>query len=419
MNLATDPDILFRFVKECAQPCIPNAEFEAAREHFSNGRYDASLNAIHSLIGTPRPAPERSAYQHDDVLLLTAWNYLELRELRHCRVVLDFYYRRYRDRRPDPRSVLIEQWLGFYDARYASVIAKADEWIKRFVRELDPLVGNFLFLRGSAYECLGRYDCALDDYETAQAVFKLVGMRKDQGEACLYCAIMMIVKSRYGDAENWLNKSKEIFRDLGLMWRFGHGCLNLGIAFYKSGLYEKAAAELTTARRLLSAAGDELNLCRTDLAWGNVLRLQRRFPEARNTLQASLQLAGRRKWVREECIALEFLGAVDFDDGKLATADRYFTRCLDVAGALEHPGDLTASILRRQGDVDVVRKRYASAIEALTRARSLSRTLGDGNENGLVLRCLSDCMVGIGDLQAARRYCEEAIAEFEKTGSGL
>jgi DNA-binding NtrC family response regulator len=197
----------------------------------------------------------------------------------------------------------------------------------------------------------------------------------------------------------------------------GGNCLNIGIAHYKQGAFRRSYSELQDATRLLSEVGARTSLCRAAIATGNTLRLLRDFEGARGHLQSAYETANQLMLSREEALALEFLGDVYRDEGRLEQARRYYSRSLAIGNSIAPDGDIVMEVMRRQGECLTQMGRPAEAVPVLSRALAQSRQLKDRFEEGVVKRVLAATMLALGDLDSARRYAHGAADLLREVGA--
>jgi len=195
--------------------------------------------------------------------------------------------------------------------------------------------------------------------------------------------------------------------------RIGLANLNIGICNYKAGHYIDSKRTLEDALAVLQKSDQPLNLTRTQIALGNVHRLTRNFAEARRCLTQAYSGASELPAPREECLALEFLGDLYRDEGKPEEARRYYRRAMAIAESIAPQGDLVLELLRREGECRILEGNAAEGLEVLAKALAHAKTLGDRFEEGVILRCIAQGMLAVGDLEPARRYARDSSGVLE------
>ena len=299
---------------------------------------------------------------------------------------------------------------------YTRVVEAATVFIDAHRRDLPPVIADYLYLRGQAWSALGDPAAAREDAEGAYAVYRVIGRELDGARTANLLGVIAFRGAEYREAVLWFERSHELHAHLGMIKNMGGNRLNIGIAHYKQGAFGRARTELKAATRLLEQVGARTSLCRAGIATGNTLRLLRDYAGAREALSAAYEQANGLMLSREEALALEFLGDVCRDEGQIDRARRYYSRALAIGNSIAPDGDIVMEVLRRQGECLTLLGRQGEAIPVLTRALGLSRQLGDRFEEGVIKRVMAATLLGLGDLDSARRYGRDAVALLEDVG---
>lgn len=300
---------------------------------------------------------------------------------------------------------------------YRQAVQEATDFIERNRRDLHPAVADYLYLRGMAYSHLGQPQLAREDAEAAFSLFKVLGKDLECGRAANLMGILALRSSDFMGASLWFDRALQRHTALTMKKNMGGNRLNLGIAAYKRGRFPQALQEFRQARDLLTQVDGRVSLCRLDIAEGNTLRLLRDFAGARARLLPALDAAGTLQLSREEALALEFLGDVARDEGRLDQARRFYSRALTVAASIAPDGDIVMEVLRRQGECLALLGRQAEAVPVLRRALGMTRRLGDLFEEGAVCRVMADTLLALGDLDSGLHYGRRAVAVLKDVGA--
>ena len=186
--------------------------------------------------------------------------------------------------------------------------------------------------------------------------------------------------------------------------------MNLGIVHQKMGAWDRAAQCYREAEQAWIAVGDDFHLAMVNIGLGNVARLQRRFPEAESHLLAALERARRHGGQREEVLALEFLGELDFDRGRPEAAVARYHEALALAARTAPEGDLVVEIERRRAEALLAIGRLDEAARALDRATRLARFTDDRLEHAVTRRVAGELALARGQRFDAREHWEQAVA---------
>ncbi len=188
--------------------------------------------------------------------------------------------------------------------------------------------------------------------------------------------------------------------------------MNLGIVHQKMGAWDLATERYLACERVLAQVGEEHKLARVAIGLGNVARLQRRFAESETHLLAALERARRLGARREEVLAVEFLGELDFDRGRYESAMARYHEALAVAERTSPEGDLVVEIERRRAEALCALGRLSEAEAACSRSQRLARFIDDRLENAVGHRVA-------GEIALARGVRTDAIACWETAASLL
>lgn len=375
-----------------------------ARQLYRQGRQAEALAALEPALASPTGSAERRA-----AALVRAWCLIELK--RHDEV------RRWLDDAPadgllpdDPELRVLALNLALFDGRHDEVAGEAEALLTTVGGEPDALQAELRLLLGAARRWQGRLQEAVGHVEFACAAFTVLGEPVRGAVAANFLGWTYLSLGRLDESRRWFEKSLAINSQLGARARLAQNYQNLAIVCYKQGDYEPAAELLTSELALVGGLPDMT--CRARLALGNVRRLREEFAGARADLLDGYALAREHGLVREETLALEFLGDVCRDEGCPSEARIYYRRAMGLARRLAPRGDLVLEIMRREGECLDLEGRHADALRVLDEALGLALQVGDRYETAIVRRCLGVNAAHLGRLPVARRELEEAAGEL-------
>jgi DNA-binding NtrC family response regulator/tetratricopeptide (TPR) repeat protein len=300
---------------------------------------------------------------------------------------------------------------------YVQVVDDATGFIEANRLTLPPVIAEFLYLRGLAFSYLGDPERAREDAEAAYAVFKVLDRELESARTANLLGIISFRSADFASAILWFGRALDLHTQLGMIKNMGGNRLNIGIAYYKQGLFSRSLTELQAASRLLKEVGARVSLCRCAIAQGNTLRLQRDFEAARGMLLTAYEEANQLMLTREEALALEFMGDVSRDEGAIEKARRYYSRAMAIGRSIAPDGDIVMEVLRRQGECLEKLGRHSEALTVLGTALTMARRQGDRFEEGVIRRVLSENLLGLGDLDSAAHHGREATRLLEEVGA--
>jgi CHAT domain-containing protein len=129
--------------------------------------------------------------------------------------------------------------------------------------------------------------------------------------------------SQFDEAVPWLERAESMANSVGAARLRARALGNLGFCYYRLGDFDRAADSLSLAIRLARDVGDDLTLHRWVNDIGNVYYRRREFGLAISHYQEAAKLAKLANDESAEIMALNNLAATSFENGDLASAERY------------------------------------------------------------------------------------------------
>jgi len=227
---------------------------------------------------------------------------------------------------------------------------------------------------------------ARDFYEQALALYRRLG---DEVQiAHLRNNLGLIHKNlcEWDSAIAHLRAALEMHQRAGRFADTALPLINLGVVYQKSGSWERALESYRQAEKVCLQVGEDLHLANLGIGMGNVARLQRRFTDAETALLAALERARSHGARREEALALEFLGELEYDQGRPERALSRYRDSLSIAERVAPDGDLIVELERRRAESLCALGRLDEAEQACERARRLARRIEDRLEHAVTHR---------------------------------
>ncbi len=292
-------------------------------------------------------------------------------------------------------------------------LADAREHAARALRAADETgelshSARSLHLLGVIAYRLGELQNARDLYEQALALYRRLG--EEPSAARLRNDLGLIHKNlcEWDNAISHLRSALETFRGLGRYAETALPLLNLGIVYQKCGEWQRSLDHYHEAERVFRQVADPLGLVRAAIGMGNVARLQRRFSDAERTFTEALEGARRQSARREEVLALEFLGELEFDRERPEAALARYEEALATAERMAPDGDLIVELERRRAEALGSSGRLEDAERSLERAIRLARASDDRLEFAVARRVAGQLAMAAGRRDLALERWREA-----------
>ena len=252
----------------------------------------------------------------------------------------------------------------------------------------------------------GEVQRARDLYEQALALYRRIGDEPNAARVRNNLGLIHKNLCEWEAAIAHLTAALESFRRLGRFAETGSVLMNLGIVHQKSGDWTRADECYRGAEEVFLQVADHLHLTQVAIGRGNVARLQRRFVDAESFLLGALERARSHDAPREEVLALEFLGELEFDRGRPESALARYHEALARGERVSPEGDVVVEVERRRAEALCVVQRLDEAEQACERARRLARRTDDRLEHAVTHR------VG-GEIAMARGRRDEAVQSWK------
>jgi DNA-binding NtrC family response regulator len=256
---------------------------------------------------------------------------------------------------------------------------------------------------------LGELSNARDLYEQALALYRRVG--EEAGAALLRNNLGLIHKNlcEWDTSIAYFRAALESFRGMGRYADTGLPLLNLGIVYQKSGEWARSLEHYREAERVFRQVADSLGLTRVTIGLGNVARLQRRFADAEHAFTEALEGARAQSARREEVLAIEFLGELEFDRERPEGALARYGEALALAERVAPEGDLVVELERRRAEALGAVGRLEEAERSLERALRLARASEDRLELAAAHRVAGQLAMAAGRRELAIERWKDAV----------
>jgi DNA-binding NtrC family response regulator len=255
---------------------------------------------------------------------------------------------------------------------------------------------------------LGELSNARDLYEQALALYRRVG--EEASAARLRNNLGLIHKNlcQWDASVAHFRAALESFRGMGRYAETGLPLLNLGVVYQKNGEWQRSLQHYREADRVFRQVADPLGTTRVTIGLGNIARLQRRFADAERAFAEALDNARTQSARREEVLALEFLGELEFDRERPEAALARYGEALALAERVAPEGDLVVELERRRAEALGTAGRLEEAERSLERAMRLARASEDRLEFAAAHRVAGQLAMAGGRRELAIERWREA-----------
>ena len=284
-------------------------------------------------------------------------------------------------------------------------------------------------LSASALNQLGRHAYregdlarARDLYEQALALYRRSG--DDLAAATVRSNLGLIFKNlcEWDEAARQQSAAVETYRSMGRLADSGRPLLNLGIIHQKRGDWPGAQTFYSEAEHVFKQVGDAMHLAYVAIGLGNVARLERRFADAETLLETALDRARQQQLQREEVLAIEFLGELEFDRARPDRALARYEEALLLAERIAPEGDLVVELERRRAEALCAVGRLDMADRACEKAIRLARVTDDRLEYAVAHRVAGEIAMARGAREPAidlwKRSLDRLVACNERLEQG-
>jgi tetratricopeptide (TPR) repeat protein len=263
---------------------------------------------------------------------------------------------------------------------------------------------------GDAVQLAGDSPAATACLEEARDLCRSFGDRRGEAHAINLLSVVSWQRGRPDEAIVLGEEALALCREIDAPLIESRVLGNLGAAAFLQGRLEEARARNEAAIAIDRALGNRRAEGSSFGNLGIVLSLQGRFDEARAQFEAALVLHRALGSRREESIALANLGQLLRQQGDLEGAP---TNCLEAVVVNRQIGNrrIEGVALGELGAVHVAAGRRVEALECLSQAEAVLRSVHDRHQLCLVLASRAICEAPVDPARAMRDLAEaEACA---------
>lgn len=277
-------------------------------------------------------------------------------------------------------------------------------------------VARLQSIMGVAHHRLGRLEKAEEFYNDSLATYRRIGF--DIGVANLLNNLAVLKKDKclWEPALALFEKATALANQIGASHLLPAFYLNQGIVLTKSNRLGEANPFLTKGRNMARSLGDQLSLCRLNLALGRLETLSGRLARAEELLLEGKNQAEQNRYQREATIADEYLGDILLARGQYEKALFNYQLGLEKSRTIASGNDLEGELLRRMGEAHLAARQYQDAVAVSQASIAICEQCDEIYEIGFCHIVLGKSYSRLNDTQQLTHHFREAISVFKDQG---
>jgi transcriptional regulator with GAF, ATPase, and Fis domain len=296
---------------------------------------------------------------------------------------------------------------GWYWSRRSKIAYAAHAYAdaRRFARMACELLASTLdhdvlayaqLISGYTLTALGEMREAELALRDAISNLRRAGRDEDLSEPYNALAQVYFIQSDYDRASEYLTEARRVASQAGHEDDARRILGNLGRVLVLAGRWEEAEVALRESLAAQESIGRSIGIARNLLSLGYLYLLQHRTTEVRPLWERAGQLITENGYVLERVILLEYEGDLALNEDRPEDALAKFREAVQIGDQLAPESSIHNQVYRRMADAAIHLKDYSQASEWSELSVTLSRKLGDRQEEGSALRTLALAQAGLG-----------------------
>jgi len=387
--------------------------FSNAYSLFKNEKYAEAKDLLDEFIGSSIQVIGAERTSGDELLGLYANILFFLKDFDQ----LNSFFPQWDVLEDFPMVQLVRIKLLNIEGRHKEAFSLCSSFIEGNKPDLSEHLPDYLNYRGHIHFKLGNINDALEDIENSFAFFRFQKRSFEMGMAANRQGIIHFRLAQYSETVKCFEKALSSFKKQNIQRKQSMVLLNLGIAFYKMGDLQASSESLKKSHEIAVSGNWIHRQLFTNIAIANVYRIKRSFGVARKMLHTAYSQAQFLGYLREEALALEFLGDIFRDENNPNEAKRYYARAFAIGSKIAPSGDIVMEIHRRLGECHLANGDTGSAVAELRKSISLAQTQGDRFEEAVAFRVMAQAKMLISDFQSAEEFISDSVAILTEIGA--
>lgn len=295
------------------------------------------------------------------------------------------------------------------------------EWLPLLQKVITDCTGHDRRLRGRLLNQLGvlqrNYDLqsAIASHQQALQVGEDLNNRVASGEAYFHLANDYLLRNQLLPALEYGQKAWQIFEQEAVeaKWR-AVALAVLGEVATKQGEYQQAESYYQQAIELLRPGPHLTILTRTLINQANNYQLANQAEQALSIYEEARDLIATSQSVQDKISFYISLGSLYFALGRIEEAGAAFENCLEGDFYRFTPPLFQANLYNNLGNVRFKQQLLPQSKQYLEQAIAIYRQVGNEIYLANAVLTLADVMADLGEPEASRQLCQEAITLLEK-----
>ncbi len=287
-------------------------------------------------------------------------------------------------------------------------------------REILRGEADFLdFLGGLGYQIFGEYQKALEVYQQALQLYRVMGAKPDEAETLTDIADILNLQGKKQEAINTLNQALDIQRQIKIRPKEAETLLTLGDVYQSLGAYPLALTAYNEALSLYQIIGNRDDETNTLNKMGSLHRKQQDYSSALQHYQQALAISRTTGNCNNEARSLDYLGQTYLALGEYAKATSVnnegisLSRNLDV---IEYKLTSEAKILNNLARVEIKQGNHPKALELAQKARELIQESGFRNLEPDALAVTAEAYEALPQPDKAIQTYQEQLSLYRTLG---
>ncbi|MBX9254874.1 CHAT domain-containing protein [Desmonostoc muscorum CCALA 125] len=301
-----------------------------------------------------------------------------------------------------------------------NLIEKSKREAEQFRKqELLSFQADKLIFIGFQYEIIGEYPKALEVYQQALRLRRIMGAKPKEAETLTEIADILNRQGKKQEAINFLNQALEIQRQIKTRPAEADTLDTLGDVYSSLGAYPESLRAYEQALSLWKNIGKRSSETSTLMNIGDVYRKLQNYPQALNYYQQALSTSQTTGNCQQEALSLNQISRTYLNSGDYQQAISVGNQALALFGNLEvveSKSAIKAVTLNIRAQVEIKQGNYSQALEDSQKARKVAQATGSSDVEGRMMTATAEAYAALKQPQKAIQTYQEQLALYGEMG---